>query len=155
MNQEGNTTVPITQRSRISFDDSGSVSNHGEKTADAIAVFKAATTEVLGKSGIETEWVKKADNTCDAKIKLVELDIGNTAIRSIMSFLAVVWVFGPAATFEVEGQLLENGNERQLHYKGVARKAILGTDVLVQHAASRAGMQFAEDIKQFLTDRNS
>lgn len=154
MNQEGNTTVPMTQPFRISFDDSGSVSNHGEKTAEAISVFKEAITETLGKNGIKIEWVSTLDNTCDANIRLVELDIGNTTIRSIVSWLSVLWFFGPAATFEVEGQLLKDGNNRQLHYKEGARRAIYGTDLLVKHAASKTGLRFADDIKRFLTDQN-
>lgn len=154
MNQEGNTAVPITQRTRISFDDSGSVSNHGEKTAEAVSVFKGATTETLGKNGIEIEWVSTLDNTCDASIRLVELDIGSTTIRSIMSWMSVLWVFGPPATFEIEGQWLKDGNNMQLHYKEGARKAIFGTDILVKQAASKTGLRFADDIRRFLTDRN-
>lgn len=146
--------VPLKHSIKVAFDDSGGVSNYGEKTRIIVEHFKSKTAETLAKNGIAIEWISLSDQSYDCVLKLVEIDTGNKTIRSIIGFLPVFSHFcGPAARFEVEGYWKSNSKNAQLHYIEKYHNATFGTEWAMRICSGKVAIRFADEINRFIIER--
>ena len=121
-------------------------------TSDADKVFdhfKQMLEKLLGDNDFSVEWHDGNSDNCDISIKLVQLDQGQSSLRSFLHWVPlmspVVCLF--PVTFEVEVTITQNDSKPQdFHYVETHRNAAVNSVMMLQVCSKRIAPRICKDI---------
>lgn len=115
--------------------------------------FRQMLIKLLDEKDFSVEWHDGNCENCDISIKLVQLDQGQSSLRSFLHWIPlmspIVCLF--PVTFEVEVTILQTDSKpRDFHYVETHRNAVVDSVMMLEVCSSKITPRICEDISSVL-----